>query len=162
MQTTPDLVAAARAELLARLIYNDDADQDARRALEHVERVAQVVGRHRQRAILWLRHILNHEKAEPHVLIAFGFDTRMVTGADTLGLRPRESLRDHAKRVAACQDSDVLSLAVAALDDRISAHSGETDHPFRWQTDHPFRRKPITRSDANRSPVGAKRRGTKS
>ena len=42
------------------------------------------------------------------------------------------------------------------------AHSGETDHPFRWQTDHLFRRKPITRSDANRSPVGAKRRGTKS
>ena len=44
----------------------------------------------------------------------------------------------------------------------LSAHSGETDHPFRWQTDHLFRRKPITRSDANRSPVGAKRRGTKS
>ena len=42
------------------------------------------------------------------------------------------------------------------------AHSGETDHPFRWQTDHLFRRKPITRSDANRSPVGAKRRRTKS
>ena len=35
-------------------------------------------------------------------------------------------------------------------------------YPFRWQTDHLFRRKPITRSDANRSPVGAKRRGTKS
>ena len=33
------------------------------------------------------------------------------------------------------------------------AHSGETDHPFRWQTDHPFRRKPITCSGANRSPV---------
>ena len=33
----------------------------------------------------------------------------------------------------------------------IVAHSGETDHPFRWQTDHPFRRKPITcRSEATR------------
>ena len=43
----------------------------------------------------------------------------------------------------------------------LTAHSGETDHPFRWQTDHLFRRKSITRSDANRSPVGAKRRGTR-
>ena len=34
------------------------------------------------------------------------------------------------------------------------AHSGETDHPFRWQTDHPFRRKPITcRSEATRDEI---------
>ena len=62
MQTTPDLVAGARVELLARLIYNGDADEDARRMLEHVERVGQVVASHRQRAILWLRHLLNHKK----------------------------------------------------------------------------------------------------
>ena len=47
MQTTPDLVAGARVELLARLIYNGDADEDARRMLEHVERVGQVVASHR-------------------------------------------------------------------------------------------------------------------
>ena len=33
----------------------------------------------------------------------------------------------------------------------LHAHSGETDHPFRWQIGHPFRRKPITcRSEATR------------
>ena len=49
-----------------------------------------------------------------------------------------------------------------AVNATVRAHSGEIDHPFRRQTDHLFRCKPITRSDANRSPVGAKRRGTKS
>ncbi len=127
MQTTPDLVAAARAELFARLIYNDEGDEDARRALEHIERVVQVVGTHRQQAILWLRHLLNHEKVDPHVLVAFGFDSRLVDRADTLRMCPRESLRDYAKRLAVCQDSDVLSLAVAALDDRIS--QGIDDQP---------------------------------
>ena len=35
-----------------------------------------------------------------------------------------------------------------------AAHSGETDHPFRWQTDHLFRRKPITcRSEATRDEI---------
>ena len=120
MQTTPDLVAAARAELLARLLYKDTADEDARGMLDHLERVAQLVGSHGQRAILWLRHILNHEQVEPNVLVAFGFDSRLVDGADTLGLRARESLRDYAKRVAGYQNSDVISLAVATLDDRIS------------------------------------------
>ena len=54
--------------------------------------------------------------------------------------------------------------AEPAVDDRPvfdCAFRWQTDHPFRWQTDHLFRRKSITRSDANRSPVGAKRRGTR-
>ena len=44
MQTTTELLAAVRAQILARLIYGEPADDEARRAHEQVERVAQAVG----------------------------------------------------------------------------------------------------------------------
>ena len=116
METRRDLVAATRAELLARLIYGEAAH----RAHVQVERVAQAVGSHRQRAIVWLHHILKHEAVTQPIPVALGFDNWLVEAADTLGARPRESLREYAKRVAACNDADVLAVALIAMDDQIS------------------------------------------
>ena len=113
------MVTAARANILARVIRALTADGDARPAFEQAERVAQAVRTERQRAILWLHQTLNHEAVTWEILIALGFDQRVVDAADTLGRRHRESVRDYAKRVAACDDTDVLAVAVAVIDNQI-------------------------------------------
>ena len=118
-ETTTDLVTAARANILARVIRALTADGDSRPAFEQAERVAQAVRTERQRAILWLHQTLNHEAVTWEILIALGFDQRVVDAADTLGRRLRESVRDYAKRVAACDDTDVLAVAVAVIDNQI-------------------------------------------
>ncbi len=115
MQTTTDLATAVRAEILARLIHGEAAGP----AIEQAERVAQALGTDRQRAILWLHQTLNHETVACVILMALGFDKWLVDAADTLGIRYRESLRDYAKRIAACDDTDVLAVAVAAIDNQI-------------------------------------------
>ena len=62
----------------------------------------------------------------------------------------RAKLAPLAKALAATLDPLAL-FALQMQVEAVDAHSGETDHPFRWQTDHPFRRKPITcRSEATR------------
>ncbi|MCY4633557.1 MAG: hypothetical protein OXG04_03450 [Acidobacteria bacterium] len=119
MQTTPEFVSSARAEILARLICKEPVDEDARRALEQVERVAQAVETDRQRAIVWLRQILKHEWVTLAVPVALGFDRWLVEAADTLVMRHRESVDAYARRVAECSDADVLAVAVAAIDDTI-------------------------------------------
>ena len=43
----------------------------------------------------------------------------MAGAADNLGRRHRESVRDYAKRVAACDDTDVLAVAIALIDNQI-------------------------------------------
>ena len=127
METKRDLVAATRAEILARLIYGEPADEAAHRAHAQVERVAQAAGCSRQRAILWLHHILKHDAIVEVMLLALGFDNWLVEAADTLGMRHRESPREYAKRVAACNDADVLAVAVAAIDDQIREGTEEQD-----------------------------------
>ena len=120
METRRDLVAATRAEILARLIYGEPATEAVHRAHEQVERVAQAVGTDRQRAIVWLHHVLKHEAVTQPIPVALGFDSWLVEAADTLDARPRESLCEYAKRVAACNDADVLAVALIAIDDQIS------------------------------------------
>lgn len=127
METRRDFLAATQAEILARLIYGEPADEAAHHAHEQVERVAQAVGSHRQRAIVWLHHVLKHEEVALPIPMALGFDRWLVEAADTLGMRHRESVRDYAKRVAACNDADVLAVAVAAIDDQIGEGTEEHD-----------------------------------
>ena len=127
MQTTSESSAAVRAEILARLIHGEPANDEARRAYEQVERVAQAVGTDRRRAIVWLRYLLDHEEVALPILVALGFDRWLVEAADTPGMRHRESVRDCAKRVAACNDADVLAVAVAAIDDQIGEGTEEHD-----------------------------------
>lgn len=42
-------------------------------------------------------------------------------------MRDGESVSDHAKRVAASKDADVLAVAVAAVDDEIKSGAGQQD-----------------------------------
>ena len=127
METTRESIIATRAEILARLIYGEPADEADRRAHEQVERVAQAVGSQRRRAIVWLHHILKHAAIVELMLLALGFDSWLVEAADTLGMRHRESPREYAKRVAACNNADVLAVAVAAIDDQIREGIEEQD-----------------------------------
>ena len=118
-ETTTDLVTMARAETLARVIHGQTADGDARPAIKQAKRVAQAVRTDRQRAILWSHQALNHEAVTWEILIVLGVDQLVVDAADTLGRRCRESVLDYAKRVAACDDTDVLAVAVALIDNQI-------------------------------------------
>ena len=126
-ETTMDMVTAARACILAEVIHGQTADGDARPAIEQAKRVAQAVQTDRQRAILWLHQTLNHEAVTWEILIALGFDQQVVDAADTLGRRYRESVRDYAKRVAACEDTDVLAVAAAAIDYQIEVGVEQPD-----------------------------------
>ena len=115
MKRTRDSATAAQAAILARLIHGDAA----RAMIEQAERVAQAVETARQQAILWLHQTLNHETVTCMILKALGFDRLLVDAADTLSIRYRESVRDYAKRIAACDDTDVLAVAVALIDNQI-------------------------------------------
>ena len=130
MQTKRDLLAlaATRAEILARLIHGEPADEAAHRAHAQVERVAQAAGCDRQRAIVWLHHIMKHEAVTHPIPVVLGFDTRLVEAADSLGVRHRESLREYAKRLAASNDADLLAVAVIALDDQIGEGIENPEH----------------------------------
>ena len=126
-ETTTDCVTAARAKILARVINGQTADGDARPAIEQTERMAQAVRTDRQRAILWVHQTLKHEAVTWEILIALGFDQLVVDAADTLGRRCRESVRAYAKRVAACDDTDVLAVAVAEIDNQIEVGVEQPD-----------------------------------
>ena len=115
MQMTRDSATAAQAAILARLIHGEAA----RAMIEQAERVAQAVETARQQAILWLHQTLTHETVTCMILKALGFDRLLVDAADTLSIRYRESVRAYAKRIAACDDSDVLAVAVALIENRI-------------------------------------------
>ena len=129
MQTTEtitDFATAVRANIFARMIHGLTADGDVRLAFEQAKRVAQAVRTERQRAILWLHQTLNHAAVTWEILIALEFDQQVVDAADTLGRRCRESVLDYAKRVAACDDTDVLAVAVALIDNQIEVG---VEHP---------------------------------
>ena len=126
-ETTADFATAARANIFARMIHGLTADGDARPAFEQAKRVAQAVRTERQRAILWLHQTLNHAAVTWEILMALGFDQQVVDAADTLGRRCRESVLDYAKRVAACDDTDVLAVAVALIDNQIEVGVEQPD-----------------------------------
>ena len=126
-ETTTDFATAARANIFARMIHGLTADGDARPAFEQAKRVAQAVRTERQRAILWLHQTLNHAAVTWEILMALGFDQQLVDAADTLGRRCRESVLDYAKRVAACDDTDVLAVAVALIDNQIEVGVEQPD-----------------------------------
>ena len=110
-ETTTDLVTTmARAEVLARVLHGQTADGDAPTAIKQAKRVAQAVRTDRQRAILWSHQALNHEAVTWEMLIVLGVDQLVAGAADNLGRRHRESVRDYAERVAACDDTDVLAV----------------------------------------------------
>ena len=119
-ETTTDLVTTlARVETLARVLHGQTADGDAPPAIKQAKRVAQAVRTDRQRAILWSHQALNHEAVTWEMLIVLGVDQLVAGAADNLGRRHRESVRDYAKRVAACDDTDVLAVAIALIDNQI-------------------------------------------
>ena len=118
MPTTGDFVTAARAKTLVQLICGA-SDVGADPNFERTARVAHAVGTYRQRAIVWVRQILEWEGGARRALRTLGFDRSVVDAANTLVRRHRESVGKYAQRVAACNDTDVLAVAVAASDDEI-------------------------------------------
>ena len=124
MQTKRDSLTAVQAAILARLIHGEAA----RAMIEQAERVAQAVETERQQAILWLHQTLTHETVTCMILKALGFDRLLVDAADTLSIRYRESVRDYAKRIAACDDTDVLAVAVALIENQIKEGVEHVEH----------------------------------
>ena len=116
MSARGDYVTTARARTLVRMLCDEyDADPD----FEKSKRVACAMETDRQRAVVWVRLILAEEWGTRRQLLQLGFDRSVVDAAATLVQRGGESVLEYARRVAACQDPDVLAVAVAALDDEI-------------------------------------------
>ena len=83
MPTTGDFVTAARAKTLVQLICGEpDAGADPN--FERTARVAHAVGTYRQRAIVWLRQILELEGGSRRALRTLGFDRSVVDVATRL------------------------------------------------------------------------------
>ena len=116
MPTTWDYVIAERAKVLAQLRHGD-GEWGAGRVFEPAERVARAVETDRQRGLVWVRHLLDDEGVRPVVLMLLGIDSWVLNAADTLVVRPWESLLEYADRIAAGTDTDVLAVAIAAIDD---------------------------------------------
>ena len=116
MSARGDFVTAARASTLVQMLSDEyDADPD----FEKSQRVARAMGTARQRAVVWVRLILAEEWGTRRQLLQLGFERSVVDAAATLVKRGGEGVREYARRVAACQDPDVLAVALAALDDEI-------------------------------------------
>ena len=111
MPATWDQVIAQRAKGLAQLLHR------ASWAFEQAERVERVVGTDRRRGIVWVRYLLGDEGVRRVVLMMLGFDGWVLNAADTLVVRDWESLQEFADRVAWGTDTDVLAVALAAIED---------------------------------------------
>ena len=118
MPITWDYLIAERAKMLAQLRHGD-RDRGAGRAFEQAERVARAVETDRQRGIVWVRHLLDDEGgAARRCCGCSDFDGWVLNAADTLVVHPWESLLEYADRIAMGMDTDVLAVAVAAIEDR--------------------------------------------
>ena len=115
---TRNSTTATQAETLARLL-NGEPNAREGQPLAQAERVAAAVKNGRQKAIAWLYQILDDGRVTSEVLLALRFDRLVVVAADTLVVRPRESVLEHAQRVAACHDADVLAVAVSVIEDEM-------------------------------------------
>ena len=116
MAITWDYLIAERAKMLAQLRHGD-RDRGAGRAFEQAERVARAVETDRQRGIVWVRHLLDDKGVRRAVLRVLDFDGWVLNAADTLVVRPWESLLEYADRIAMGMDTDVLAVAIAAIED---------------------------------------------
>ena len=116
MPARGDFVTLARARTLVKMVYDE---YDADPVFEKSKRVARAVETARQRAVVWFRLFLAESWGTRLELLKLGFDRSVVDAAATLVKRRGESVRKYAQRVAACQDPDVLAVAVAALVDEI-------------------------------------------
>ena len=116
MATTWDYVIAERAKVLAQLRHGE-REWGAGRVFEQAERVARAVETDRQRGIVWVRHLLDDKGVRRVVLMLLGIDSWVLNAADTLIVRQWESLLEYADRIAAGTDTDVLAVAIAAIED---------------------------------------------
>ena len=116
MPITWDYLIAKRAKMLAQLRHGD-RDRGAGRAFEQAERVARSVETDRQRGIVWVRHLVDDEGVRRAVLRVLDFDGWVLNAADTLVVRPWESLLEYADRIAMGMDTDVLAVAIVAIED---------------------------------------------
>ena len=116
MATTWDYVIAERAKVLAQLRHGD-REWGAGRVFEQAERVARAVETDRQRGIVWVRHLLDDKGVRRVVLMLLGIDSWVLNAADTVIVRQWESLLEYADRIAAGTDTDVLAVAIAAIED---------------------------------------------
>ena len=116
MATTWDYVIAERAKVLAQLRHGE-REWGAGRVFEQAERVARAVETDRQRGIVWVRHLLDDKGVRRVVLMLLGIDSWVLNAADTVIVRQWESLLEYADRIAAGTDTDVLAVAIAAIED---------------------------------------------
>ena len=116
MPTTWDYVIAERAKVLAQLRHAD-REWGAGGVFAQAERVARAVETDRQRGLVWVRHLLDDKGVRRVVLMLLEIDSWVLNAADTLIVRQWESLLEYADRIAAGTDTDVLAVAIAAIED---------------------------------------------
>lgn len=112
-----DQETTKRAECFARAVLGGLKDDHARDLLEFAERAAQRTPMHWEKTIVWLSLALRADRVDEATLTGIGFDDQEVRHATIVRNRPGESTTEYAKRIAAYNEPEAISVAEALLDE---------------------------------------------
>ncbi len=118
MLTPPEV---SRAKALAEICHAGHADKAGRPYTEHLERVAESVGRHAEEAaVAYLHDIVEDTPCTLDHLVRLGFDeARIVRPVEILTRRDGETYFDYIRRIAASGDRTARAVKRADLLDHL-------------------------------------------
>ena len=117
MLTPPEV---SRAKALAELCHAGHTDKAGRPYTEHLERVADSVGRHAEAAVAYLHDVVEDTPCTLDHLVRLGFDEgRIVRPVDILTRRDGETYFDYIRRIVRSGDTTALAVKRADLLDHL-------------------------------------------
>ena len=117
MLTLPEV---SRAKALAELCHAGHTDKAGRPYTEHLERVAESVGRHAAAAVAYLHDVVEDTPCTLDHLVRLGFDEgRIVRPVDILTRRDGETYFDYIRRIVRSGDTTALAVKRADLLDHL-------------------------------------------
>ena len=118
MLTPPEV---SRAKALAEICHAGHADKAGRPYTEHLERVAESVGRRAEEAaVAYLHDIVEDTPCTLDHLVRLGFDEELIVRpVEILTRRDGETYFDYIRRIAASGDATALAVKRADLLDHL-------------------------------------------
>ena len=117
MLTLPEV---SRAKALAELCHAGHTDKAGRPYTEHLERVAESVGRHAAAAVAYLHDVVEDTPCTLDHLVRLGFDEGLIVRpVDILTRRDGETYFDYIRRIVKSGDTTALAVKRADLLDHL-------------------------------------------
>ena len=117
MLTLPEV---SRAKALAELCHAGHTDKAGRPYTEHLERVAESVGRHAAAAVAYLHDVVEDTPCTLDHLVRLGFDESLIVRpVDILTRRDGETYFDYIRRIVKSGDTTALAVKRADLLDHL-------------------------------------------